>query len=251
MLEYIISHISQVDVVIALTIAAFAGIYRMNIFRPVIVTVSPEDRLFTVIKNKWINSKFDQLVFYPRWFVSIHAIIRKKPKNSYDPSKFSVDPKTINPNRERMMNYDKCTRINKLYDVIENMSDNTDDVLHQAFRQELEDELAELTCHPDELDDFGEIELTEIEINEKTKKMFDKRLHRSQIRNVYHKQQKANKNPQGDNVAKYKIYFHIPFYISYQLENLIEILTKIHLDKDELLQKVYWDFEERKLRGPI
>lgn len=230
MLEYAVSHITVTDVAVMACAALAWYVYQMNLLQPVIIKCTPNERFYTVIQNKWESMASSDKLARPSALISIRAI-------TYPVSACAnpIDFPTMKPRfpeetkkSKNKENSDIAAKIQNLRDTIDNLDD---DIKSQLLREELEDELEDLINGHTETP----YQTTNgIPIGSHTKRT-----------NIPYK-----KEIHVERIQRYDIVFHFPYFVQWQMNNLVDKLTLVNLsnaEKDDLLVKLYWEHEERKL----
>ena len=240
MLEVIFANISTLDIVIAAFVLVCTWLWRRGM-PDVHIDVHNKSRMFTVIQNKWQSSFGNAHVFKPSWFITIEAKHYKK--TNWNGSEYWViDGQMVSVNEFRDLKH-------KEYPLgMESADEQIDfgDYIVGADGQSLDDFIEESmynigTPGSDPYEDQYKV------FNDSYKACYDA-MHK---RRTISAQTRANAKAPPP-IKKYTVYFHIPFMVRWQFNRLMARFMRVNLkneDKDELLQKLYWDYEERRLAG--
>lgn len=230
MLEYVVTHITVTDVAVLACAALAWYIYQMNLLQPVIIGCTPGERFYAVIQNKWNSMASSDKLARPSALISIRAITYP-----VDTCANPIDFPTIEPifpeetkNSKNKENLDIAAKIQNLRDTIDKLDD---DMKSQLLREELEDELEGLIN-------------THTETPYQTTNGIPIGSHTKRTNIPYKKEIHVER------IQRYDIVFHFPYFVQWQMNCLVDKLTLVNLskaEKDDLLTKLYWEHEERKL----
>jgi hypothetical protein len=263
MIEILASYITHTDILVVICVVAVCSLWQIasTCLKPVQISITKNDRLFTVIQNKWQGSKYNRYVYKPTWFIHIEAIMNKKPDASRRPGgQFinplqSTEPGTY-PIRKSVTDTPQFPdfpasnqeKINHLSQLIEDFDPH--DLPHKMMQDDLEAELQKMLDAKNNQESEGILhndgEINEEELSEGAPNMIS---HRSKLVSSKKGEGADAKNPTGANVRKYRLKFYIPFYIDRQFNNFVNFLCRVHLSdeqKEEIFQQMYWNAEEHK-----
>jgi hypothetical protein len=247
MIEDILRSFSVVDTACLVFAALVALIWRLGLPDEKI-SIYRDNRLFTVIQNKWETGfSGSRRMFKPSWFINIEAVYYKKiqrpnglmysVQESFVPIGKFANPKITQ--KEKKENESVGL-------VMESAYRNGELILDEEVQSI--DEFTETAMMDSGIP--GVLPRSEESHDETVRKDHYMASAQRMVRRRATRDHKLLSMQKEEPIKKYVVHFRIPFFTRWQFNSLIKDFLHVRLneaDKEELLQQLYWDYEERKL----